>query len=186
MLPCERRHFQHVAALAERPFVMSRVLSAALLWLACWTLCATASAEDSPVVVAQPTNLSAPVGVDIALRVEATGSNPLSYQWLFEGTNIAGATGNTLILTNINPSATGLYAVLVTNSLGLTRSSNAVVTVRLNAAALHHLGFERCAARHGNSWIDSHRLLVRMGYQLRLWSKHGTNRPFDWHCGSTS
>jgi hypothetical protein len=53
----------------------------------------------------------------------------LSYQWRFNGTNIAGATNTSLALTNVQLSQSGNYAVLVTTVYGSVLSSNAVLTV---------------------------------------------------------
>src|ERR1039458_2425018 len=83
----------------------------------------------APVIVTQPasqTNLS---GTMVSFTVTATGTQPLSYQWNFKGTNISGATNATLLLTNLQVSQTGNYAVLVTNAYGAAASSNAVLTV---------------------------------------------------------
>jgi hypothetical protein len=58
---------------------------------------------------------------------QSGGSGSISYQWQFDGTNIAGATNFTLTFTNIQPANSGTYTVLVGNSFGITVSSNAVV-----------------------------------------------------------
>ena len=63
------------------------------------------------------------------LRVGATGTAPLSYQWSFGGTNLAGATTNVLVITNAQLSEAGTYAVLVSNPFGSATSSNALLTV---------------------------------------------------------
>ncbi len=52
-----------------------------------------------------------------------------SYQWLFNGTNIAGATGTSLSLSNVQPAQAGIYAARVSNAFGSVMSSNAVLTV---------------------------------------------------------
>jgi hypothetical protein len=53
----------------------------------------------------------------------------LSYQWQFDGTNIAGATNSTLTLTDLQTSESGSYSVIVTNLAGSTKSSNTVLAV---------------------------------------------------------
>jgi hypothetical protein len=55
----------------------------------------------------------------------------MSYQWNFNGTNIAAATNATLILTNLQLNQAGNYAVLVTNAYGSLTSSNAALTLVL-------------------------------------------------------
>ncbi len=56
-------------------------------------------------------------------------SSGLSYQWQFDGTNIANATNSTLTLTNVQLTNDGVYTVTVSNIIGVTTSSNAVLTV---------------------------------------------------------
>jgi hypothetical protein len=82
-----------------------------------------------PVITSQPSNLTVPVGGAASFNVAATGSKPLSYLWKFNGSNISGATGASLILSNVPLSAAGNYSVLVGNSAGSTNSSNALLTV---------------------------------------------------------
>jgi hypothetical protein len=85
-----------------------------------------------PVITSQPTNQTVAMGDTAIFSVMATGSLPLSYQWNFNGTNIIGATNSSLILTNVQLSQAGNYAVLLTNVFGPTLSSNAMLTVTLD------------------------------------------------------
>ena len=89
-------------------------------------------APTSPVIISQPTNQTVTVGGTANFNVVASGSTPLSYQWRFNGTNIAGATNTTLTLTNVQLRQAGNYAVLVTNLYGSVLSSNAVLAVTLD------------------------------------------------------
>ncbi|HEV7926959.1 MAG TPA: immunoglobulin domain-containing protein [Verrucomicrobiae bacterium] len=57
-----------------------------------------------------------------------SGSNGLTYQWQFDGTNIAGATNATLALTNLQGAESGAYAVIVTSAEGSVTSSNAILS----------------------------------------------------------
>jgi alpha-tubulin suppressor-like RCC1 family protein len=58
----------------------------------------------------------------------------LSYQWRFNGSDIAGATRSALVLTNLHLVQSGLYSVLVTNRLGSETSAEARLDV-LHVAA---------------------------------------------------
>ena len=61
-----------------------------------------------PVIVASPASLVVRIGATADFQVEAAGSPPLVYQWVFNGTTaIAGATGSVLSLTNVQPGASG-------------------------------------------------------------------------------
>ena len=54
---------------------------------------------------------------------------PLGYQWSFNGTNLPGATGATLTLSNVQVSQSGNYSVWITNLYGSTNSAIAVLNV---------------------------------------------------------
>src|SRR6185295_5927129 len=56
---------------------------------------------------------------------------PLSFQWRFNGTNLPGAIGPNLILSNAQPTASGSYSLVITNASGSRTSSLASLTVRL-------------------------------------------------------
>ncbi len=61
--------------------------------------------------------------------VEATGAPPILYQWLFNGTPIAGATTSTLSLTNVDTTRVGTYNVVVTTTAGSATSDPATLTL---------------------------------------------------------
>jgi uncharacterized repeat protein (TIGR01451 family) len=82
-----------------------------------------------PAIVIQPANLAVAVGGVATFSMVAEGSAPLSYQWSFKGTNLLNATNNSLVLTNVQLSAAGNYAVGVSNAFGSAQSSNAVLEV---------------------------------------------------------
>jgi len=56
-------------------------------------------------------------------------TNDLTFQWQYDGTNIAGATNSSLTLTNVQLGIAGTYSVIVSNSVGAITSSNAIVSV---------------------------------------------------------
>jgi hypothetical protein len=83
----------------------------------------------APQVTLQPTNQTVVILGTATFNSAANGSSPLSYQWLFNGTNLVKATNATLVLTNVQFGNAGTYALLVTNIYGLALSSNAVLSV---------------------------------------------------------
>jgi uncharacterized repeat protein (TIGR01451 family) len=87
-----------------------------------------------PAITTQPSNQTAVVGTNAGFTVTATGTTPFVYQWAFDGTNLAGATADTLLLTNVASAQAGSYAVLITNAAGSITSSVASLTV-LSAGA---------------------------------------------------
>jgi uncharacterized repeat protein (TIGR01451 family) len=80
-------------------------------------------------VVGQPVSQAVLAGASASFTVLAAGTPPLSYAWIFNGTNLAGATNSSLLLTNVHPTDAGYYAVQVANAYGSDSSSNAVLAV---------------------------------------------------------
>ena len=91
-------------------------------------------ANTSPTFVQKPANLTVAVNDTATFSATALGGG-LSYQWDFNGNPIGGATGATLILTNISLTNAGTYTLVVSNNLGNTNSS-AVLAVQ--QAILQH------------------------------------------------
>ena len=83
----------------------------------------------APAITLQPTNLTLAVNSAALFSVAATGTQPLIYQWYFNGTNIPWAIYPTLVLSNVQPWQAGNYFVTVSNLAGGVISSNAALTV---------------------------------------------------------
>jgi plastocyanin len=81
-----------------------------------------------PVITAGPQSQTVNTGSDVVLAVQASGSAPLSYQWLFGPTPIAGANGPSLLLRNVSVGDSGVYTVQVSNGFG-SASASATLTV---------------------------------------------------------
>jgi Immunoglobulin I-set domain len=77
----------------------------------------------APAILTPPQDCSALVGGSIVLNVSASGSEPMHYQWAFNGTAIAGASDSTLILTNLTSADAGAYSVRVENPAGTVTST---------------------------------------------------------------
>ena len=84
---------------------------------------------SAPVIVMQPLNQSAIVGMTAMFTVAVIGTKPYAYQWRHDGTNLDGATDSSLSLTNVQFSDAGTYAVAISNVYGSTNSQTAVLTV---------------------------------------------------------
>jgi hypothetical protein len=84
---------------------------------------------SKPIITSQPQSVTSSIGSNATFMVTATGRMPLTYQWRFFGTNIAGATTNVFSLTNIQPANAGNYRVVVKNSDGSVTSAVATLTV---------------------------------------------------------
>ena len=85
-----------------------------------------------PVLVSQPPAFLSPnAGSTVALNVSASGTAPLSYQWLFNSAAISGATGASLVFSNVQPAQAGLYRVIVSNSAGSVTNAGTTLTVNV-------------------------------------------------------
>lgn len=82
-----------------------------------------------PVIVAEPVSVTNLVGEAASFFVAALGTQPLSYQWEFDGTAINGATNALLALPNLSGNDLGTYTVVVSNSLGAQTSTPALLDV---------------------------------------------------------
>jgi hypothetical protein len=92
--------------------------------------------ESGPIILSQPTNETVAVGQTAVFTVAARGTAPLKYQWVFDGTNaLAGATNDVLVLPYAQTTQAGTYTVEVSNSLGMTNSLPATLTVNPGPAA---------------------------------------------------
>ncbi len=80
-------------------------------------------------VVGQPEPLSLTSGQSGALRVEATGTEPLTFQWLHGGVAVPGATQSVLTFVGGQSADAGEYWCQVGNAGGNVLSSRAAVTV---------------------------------------------------------
>ena len=85
-----------------------------------------------PSITTQPTNATVIIGGSASFSVVASGSAPLSYQWLFDGAPISGATSATYSISGAATSQGGNYSVTVTNPAGSVSSASVLLTV--NAA----------------------------------------------------
>ena len=80
-------------------------------------------------ITAQPQGRTAPTGASVTLSVTATGTDPLTYQWIKNGEKITGATSASHTVSSVATSDTGGYQVLVSNSAGDQISQTATLRV---------------------------------------------------------
>jgi hypothetical protein len=93
-----------------------------------------ATAVNMPVILTQPQAQTAVEGQDASFSVDAGGSEPLNYQWQFDGTDIPEATEAVLTLHGVSLDNAGSYDVVVTNAAGSNMSNAVRLTV--NEAAI--------------------------------------------------
>jgi uncharacterized repeat protein (TIGR01451 family) len=90
---------------------------------------ATLTVLIPPSITRQPTNQTVVVGSNATFQVAATGTTPLGYQWLFNGSTPVGLNSSNLTVANAQVSQAGSYSVVVTNVAGSVTSSVATLTV---------------------------------------------------------
>ncbi len=83
----------------------------------------------APSITAQPASQTVNAGQNVSFSVTASGSSPLSYQWLKNGAALGSATNATLNLAAVTASSAGNYSVTVSNSAGAVTSATATLTV---------------------------------------------------------
>jgi hypothetical protein len=85
----------------------------------------------APVITSQPTNQTVLAGLAAQFEVTAGGTQPLVYQWQFNGTNLpADGNASVLTLTNVQLPQAGPYRVIVSNVAGVVTSAVATLTVQ--------------------------------------------------------
>jgi Immunoglobulin domain len=84
-----------------------------------------------PIITSQPQSFLVDPGANVVFNVGAGGSGPFTYQWRFNGTNVAGATLPSLTRNNVQTADQGSYAVIVSNASGSVTSAPASLTLRL-------------------------------------------------------
>jgi hypothetical protein len=82
------------------------------------------AAPIAPEIISQPVGKNLSAGESIILTATATGTAPLSYQWIKNGVTIQGATQATFV-----PKETGSYSVIISNTAGTVSSLSAYVRV---------------------------------------------------------
>jgi sugar lactone lactonase YvrE len=87
-----------------------------------------------PSISTQPVSQTVNAGSGVILSVVASGSSALSYQWYFNGSPAAGATGATLSFSNVTAANGGAYSVVVTDSSG-NRTTSDSVTLTVSTVA---------------------------------------------------
>lgn len=92
-----------------------------------------------PGIVAEPANQAVNVGGAATFQFGVEGTEPLTYQWWHDGTELPGANAASLVLTNVQAAQAGEYQAVAANDYGTVTSQ--VVTLGVNQA-LPEVGFD--------------------------------------------
>ncbi len=85
--------------------------------------------DQAPIFGEQPVDLSATEGESATFHVTASGSEPLAYQWFFNGQSLAKATNASFTLSPLTLAEAGAYHVRVQNAFGAISSRPVTLSV---------------------------------------------------------
>jgi hypothetical protein len=114
------------------------------------------SVSEVPLITRQPQSLFVAGGDLVTFSVEAIGGEPLNYQWLFNGTDMPGATDPTFSIPGVFPEDAGVFQVRVSNYAGSVLSDEAVLTVASAIPGVYNTGVDDASAALADGSIDSH------------------------------
>lgn len=89
-------------------------------------------APSPPTILVQPTDDEVVPGQNADFSVQVAGSGPFLYQWRRNGEKIPGANGPTYSITDVAPTDSGAYSVVVENAYGVAYSAVASLTVTVD------------------------------------------------------
>jgi hypothetical protein len=114
------------------------------LWVAALALICFCSlparAQTGPSIVTQPVSQVVTNESPASFSVEATGTEPLTYQWRRNGVAIPYATGTNFTIDWVGADTVGLYSVAISNAVGTVVSSE--VSLSLDRITLFFDDFE--------------------------------------------
>src|SRR5258706_11376793 len=125
---------------------------------------------SQPVIPNQPQSQTNIAGTTVVFSVGATGTPPLSYQWVFNslGNRLPGAITDTLVLPSVQASNAGNYRVAITNASGSVLSASAHLTVLMPPGILVFPG-DRTAVEHESAeFLVTVTGTVPLSYQWRF------------------
>jgi hypothetical protein len=119
------------AGLLDEFSIYNRALSGSEIY-AIYLAHGSGKCAPPPLITQQPhpASQTATAGDTATFTVNAASLWPLNYQWNFKGTNLAGATGSSLTLTDVQVTNAGSYSVLIANPSTTTNSAAAMLTVQ--------------------------------------------------------
>ncbi len=133
---------------------------------------------EQPFITVQPTNHFANTTNSFVFYVGASGTAPLSYQWLFNGAPIAGGTRYYLSVISPQPSQWGFYSVIVTNASGSVTSQ--VAELKIFTAARHRLSSIQAQADGSMNLTFAGETTAAFGPYYELYPLEGSSNLVDW------
>ncbi len=113
-----------------------------------------------PTIATAPASVDAVLGESATFTVSAEGSSPFSYQWIFQGADIAGATDPSYTVNPVAKANAGKYKVRVTNAYGTVTSAEASLSAFTLVPGLYNSGVDDTGAALLDGESDNHYTLV--------------------------
>ncbi|HEY0548819.1 MAG TPA: endonuclease/exonuclease/phosphatase family protein, partial [Verrucomicrobiae bacterium] len=130
------------------------------------------SGTVGPFITMSPVSQMIARGSNVTLTAAATGTAPLRYQWLFNGSLVPSATNTSLSLTNISLAQQGDYAFVVSNVVAAVTSAPAALTITVTATETTNAAFTILSYNaHGAAipdWSTNSAQVQAIGRQLQF------------------
>jgi hypothetical protein len=103
---------------------------------------------SGPVILQQPASQTVSVGATVQLAVAVEGSEPFTYQWMLNQTNlvdgggVSGSSTPTPTIADASSASIGTYTVVISNAISTVTSTGAVLAVTVAEQWLQNGGFE--------------------------------------------
>jgi hypothetical protein len=135
-----------------------------------------------PAATIIPQSQAVIVGGNAVFNIQASGALPLSYQWRFNGSDIAGETNCALSLSAVQTTNAGSYQAVVTDICGSVTSNSATLLVYASAAPA--LVTPGCAANNAFRFtifgVPGFNYAIEASTNLADWTRLTTNlSPFS-------
>ncbi|YCM43042.1 S8 family serine peptidase [Verrucomicrobiaceae bacterium 227] len=132
-----------------------------------WTL---SPSQIAPFIETSPTEVVALEGGELTLNPVISGSQPMTYQWFYEGAPIEGATNQVFSIASLAPSQAGNYYLIASNPEGSVKTN--IIRVTLSSGdALNWIqrrpGVPRMQMLGGLSHQGQLHFVTAEGYWLR-------------------
>lgn len=132
---------------------------------------------SAPVFTSQPSGtVNVIEGTNVTFTASAIGTPTPTYQWLFNSTNITGATSSSFTTNNVQTNNTGNYSVIASNTAGSVTSSVVHLQVYISATPLFsNFAFTNNQFTMTVSGITNATYIVQASTNLTDWTNINTN-----------